>query len=154
MTFKRDNINRVSVARKLINMPRVSQEKNVHLWLMPVLQRGSSIKVGDMDFTSSWFFPSSFAPLGRSSYPGTKEAQDLAAFLFGSNSLFLSQRSKTIKFQGEEICNGEFDTVNMPAMLNTINFMYLCYSLMPVLQWNSSIKVVFFPFPIQGVGWT
>ena len=35
--------------------------------------------------------------------------------------------------------------INMPAMLNTINFMHLCYSLMPVLQWNSSIKVVFFP---------
>ena len=34
--------------------------------------------------------------------------------------------------------------INMPAMLNTINFMHLCYSLMPVLQWNSSIKVVFF----------
>ena len=56
MTFKRDNIDRVSVARKLINMPHVSQEKkNVHLWLMPVLQRGSSIKVGDIDFIS-WFF--------------------------------------------------------------------------------------------------
>ena len=118
---------------------------------MPVLQRGSSIKVGDMDFTSSWFFPSSFAPLGRTSYPGTEEAQDLAAFLFGSNSIFSSQSSKTIKFQGEEICNGEFDK---HASNDTINFMHLCYSLMPVLQWNSSIKVVFFPFPIQGVGWT
>ena len=29
MTFKRDNIDRVSVARKLINMPHVSQEKKM-----------------------------------------------------------------------------------------------------------------------------
>ena len=146
MTFKRDNIDRVSVARKLINMPHVSQEKNVNLWLMPVLQRGSSIKVGDMDFTSSWFFPSSFAPLGRSSYPGTEKAQDLAAFLFGSNSIFSSQSSKTIKFKVRKFVT--VSLINMPAMLNTINFMHLCYSLMPVLQWNSSIKVVFF-FPFQ-----
>ena len=145
MTFKRDNIDRVSVARKLINMPRVSQEKKCAPLVDACFAEGSSIKVGDMDFTSSWFFPSSFAPLGRSSYPGTEEAQDLAAFLFGSNSIFSSQSSKTIKFQGEEICNGEFDTVNMPAVLNTINFMHLCYSLMPVLQWNSSIKVFFSP---------
>ena len=45
----------VSVVRKLINMSHVSQEKNVHLWLMPVLQRGSSI-IGDIDFISFWFF--------------------------------------------------------------------------------------------------
>ena len=77
----------VSVVQKLINMSHVSQEKNVHLWLMPVLQRGSSIKVGDIDFIFSLIFPPSFAPLGRSSYPGTEEVQDLAAFLFGSNSI-------------------------------------------------------------------
>ena len=32
--------------------------------------------------------------------------------------------------------------INMPAMLNKINFMHLCYSLMPVLQ-QISIKVAF-----------
>ena len=37
--------------------------------------------------------------------------------------------------------------INMAAMLNKINFMHLCYSLMPVLQGISSIKDVFFlPF--------
>ena len=46
----------VSVVRKLINMSHVSQERNVHLWLMPVLRRGSYIKVGDIDFISSCFF--------------------------------------------------------------------------------------------------
>ena len=49
-----DNIDRVSVSvvQKLVNM---SKKQNVHLWLMPVLQRGSSIKVGDID-SISWFF--------------------------------------------------------------------------------------------------
>ena len=102
---------------------------------MPVLQRGSSIKVGDMDFTSSCFFPSSFAPLGRSSYPGTEEAQDLAAFLFGSNSIFSSQSSKTIKFQGEEICNGELDKHASNAQHNKFHA--------PLLQFDASFAVEF-----------
>jgi hypothetical protein len=33
------------------------------------------------------FFPPSFAPLGRSSYPGAEEVQDLAAFLLGKISI-------------------------------------------------------------------
>ena len=102
---------------------------------MPVLQRGSSIKVGDMDFTSSWFFPSSFAPLGRSSYLGTEEAQDLAAFLFGSKSIFSSQSSKTIKFQGEEICNGELDKHASNAQHNKFHA--------PLLQFDASFAVEF-----------
>ena len=68
----------VSVVQKLINMSHVSQEKNVHLWLMPVLQRGSSIKVGDIDFISSWFFLQASPRLVEAAIP--EEVQDLAAF--------------------------------------------------------------------------
>ena len=111
---------------------------------MPVLQRGSSIKVGDMDFTSSWFFPSSFAPLGRSSYPGTEEAQDLAAFLFGSNSIFSSQSSKTIKFQGEEIWSGELDKHASNAQHNKFNTQSAKHSIHSMEKHNkfTSIKSI------------
>jgi hypothetical protein len=86
MTFKRDNIDRVSVARKLINMPHVSQEKKCAPLVDACFAEGFIYQGWGHRF---YFlvFPPSLAPLDRSSYAGTEEAQDLATFLFGSNSI-------------------------------------------------------------------
>ena len=84
-----DNIDRVSVSvvRKLINMSCVSQKKYFHLWLMPVLQRGSSIKVGGIDFISSWFFLQASPRLVEAAIREQKKYGIWQPFLFGSNSI-------------------------------------------------------------------
>ena len=75
-------------------------------------------------------FPSRLAPLGRSSYAGTEETQDLATFLFGSNSISWPESSKTIRFQGENIFNDEFDKHGSNAQQNKLHA--------PLLQFDAS----------------
>ena len=116
-------------------MPHVSQEKTCAPLVDACFAEGFIYQVWGHRFYFFLVFPPSFAPLGRSSYPGTEEAQDLAAFLFGSNSIFSSQSSKTIKFQGEEICNGEFDKHASNAQHNKFHA--------PLLQFDASFAVEF-----------
>ena len=89
MTFKRDNIDRVSVARKLINMPHVSQEKKCAPLVDACFAEGFIYQGWGHGFTSSWFFPSSFAPLGRSSYPGSTGFGSL--FVWVKFNIFISK---------------------------------------------------------------
>ena len=154
-----DNIDMVSVSvvRKLRNMSNVSQEKNVHLWLLPVLQRGSSIKVGDIDFISSWFFLQASPRLVEAAIREQKKYRIWQPFCLGQiQYLDISwpESSKTIRFQGEEMCNGEFDKHGSNAQQNKL---HAPYSLTPILQGISSIssiKVAVSSYPIKGVGWT
>ena len=147
----------VSAVRKLRNMSHVSQEKNVHLWLMPVLQRGSSIKVGDIDFISSWFFLQASPRLVEAAIREQKKYRIWQPFCLGQIQYLDISRpesSKTIRFQGEEMCNGEFDKHGSNAQQNKL---HAPYSLTPILQGISSIssiKVAVSSYPIEGVGWT
>ena len=68
-------------------MSHVSQEKKCAPLVDASFAEGFIYQGWGRRFYFFLVFPPSFAPLGRSSYPGTEEVQDLAAFLFGSNSI-------------------------------------------------------------------
>ena len=78
MISRRVNFDRVSAVLKLINF--------VHFgWCL--FYRGFIYQGWGRRLYFSLFFPPNFiTPLGRSSYHGTEEVQDLAAFLFAPNS--------------------------------------------------------------------
>ena len=120
-------------------------KKYFHLWLMPVLQRGSSIKVGGIDFISSWFFLQASPRLVEAAIREQKKYGIWQPFCLGQiQYLDISwpESSITIRFQGEEMCNGEFDKHGNNAQQNKLHA--------PLLQFDANFADVFINFINQG----
>ena len=112
---------------------------------MPVLQRGSSIKVRDIDFISSWFFLQASPRLVEAAIRQQKKYRIWQNFCLGQiQYLDISwpESSKTIRFQGEEMCNGEFDKHGSNAQQNKL------YA--PLLQFDANFAGDFINFINQG----
>ena len=112
---------------------------------MPVLQRGSSIKVGGIDFISSWFFLQASPRLVEAAIREQKKYRIWQPFCLGQiQYLDISwpESWKTIRFEGEEMCNGEFDKHGSNAQQNKLHA--------PLLQFDANFAGVFINFINQG----